>query len=361
MNSNFYDLVSFLGSPFAEDNRYRLDLSKREKSELYELARINKVRLFFLEKLKNLGKLSALEDTFEADMDRYLETLRTAAGISARLKEVTEYFAIFKFSKPYSHTPSDVDVLLFLPNYEISSIVSNLLENGYHKIGESPSQFVLYDLRGGFASMDTRTVEGKQGGKYYIDLYREISASYFIYISKNTVENYRTTIDSPYGPIQTLSPTADLPIVLTHSIVPEQLFTLADFYTSLSFIKHMGQEDIDDMLKLIEENNITKAIATSLSLTRSIHENVFGFVPDEVDNILNRLPSQGDFFEKQISNEFSLPYRYEPSIIIGVLMERMKNKKGLMSMLNQGLHMADPRLMRWVIYNIILRRTRDTY
>ena len=357
-----YKLVSFLGSPFVKDVASRgIKFSDEEKKELYRIAYNNKVGLFFLQRLKDIGELSPLEDTYALDRVRYDETLRTAINLSSAISEYTSDFAIFKFFKPFPHTPSDVDVLFFLSKKDYFKTVDYLLNNGYFKIAECPSQVVVYDLRGGYEQMDKRTVGGKGGGKYYIDLYNNVSASHVIYVDKETLTELKIRVDCPEGPIQTLNAIADLAVVLTHSIIPEQLFTLADYYTALYYIQKMDKEGLNKLAQIFKENNITRAGIASLSVINTVHEKVYGFVPEKISYLMGEIGwNQKTRLEIDLT-DFALPYRYSVSTLIKVLAERMKNKNGLKSILTQGVCMLDPRLMKWVIYNIILRRRRETY
>ena len=357
-----YKLVSFLGSPFVkEDASSEITFSDEEKKELYRIAYNNKVGLFFLQRLKDIGELSPLEDTYALDMERYNETLKTAINLSSAISEYTSDFAIFKFLKPYPHTPSDVDVLFFLSKEDYFKTVDYLLNNGYFKIGECPSQVVVYDLRGGYEQMDRRTDGGKKGGKYYIDLYNEVSASHVIYVDNETLTEHKIRVACPEGPIQTLNGIADLAVVLTHSIIPEQLFTLGDYYTALYYIQRMDKSALNKLAQIFKENNITRAGIASLSVISTVHEKVYGFVPEKISYLMEEIGWNPKISGESIPKDFALPYRYSVSTLIKVLAERMRNKNGLKSILTQGVCMLDPRLMKWVFYNIILRRRRETY
>lgn len=357
-----YKLVSFLGSPFVkEDTSSEISFSDKEKLELYKVAYNNKVGLFFLQRLKDTGKLSPLEDKYALDMERYNETLITAMNLSSAISEYTRDFAIFKFFKPFPNTPSDVDALFFLSKKDYFKTVDYLLNNEYCKIGECPSQVVVYDLRGGYEQMDKRTVDGKKGGKYYIDLYNEVSASHVIYVDNETLIGHKIKVDCQGGAIQTLDPIADLVVVLTHSIIPEQLLTFADCYTALYHIQKMDEKELNKLAQIFRENNITKAGIASLSVIGMIHEEVYGFVPDKIGYLMEEMGWNPKIKGEVISDDFALPYRYNVSTLFKVLAERMKNKKGLKSILTQGVCMLDPRLMKWVVYNIVLRRRRETY
>jgi hypothetical protein len=361
MNST-YKLVSFLGSPFVKDDPARgISFSADEKVELYEIAVKNKVGLFFLQRLRDIGELSPLEDNYKLDMDRYNETLGTAAHLSTTISKYTTDFAIFKFFRPYPHTPSDVDVLFFLSKKDYFKTVDYLLNNGYFKVGESPNQVVVYDLRGGYDQVDKRTVDGKKGGKYYIDLYKEVSASHVIYLNKETLADYRISIDCHDRLIKTLHPLADLAVVLTHSIIPEQLFTLGDYYTALLYIQKMNEREFNKLGQIFKENNLAKAGIASLTVINKVHKKVHGFVPEKLSYLIGELGGNQEIRGELDPNDLTLPYRYRVSTLISVLLERMKNKTGLKSSFVQGVCMLDPRLMKWVVYNIIFRRRRDTY
>ena len=357
-----YRLVSFLGSPFVEGvASNEISFSAEEKLELYKIAYNNKVGLFFLQRLKDTGQLSPLEDKYALDMERYNETLITAMNLSSAISEYTRDFAIFKFFKPFPNTPSDVDALFFLSKKDYFKTVDYLLNNEYCKIGECPSQVVVYDLRGGYEQMDKRTVGGKKGGKYYIDLYNEVSASHVIYVDNETLIGHKIKVDCQGGAIQTLDPIADLVVVLTHSIIPEQLLTFADCYTTLYYIQKMDEKELNKLAQIFRENNITKAGIASLSVISTLHEKVYGFTPDKIIYLMEEMGWDSKRGSKIIPGDLALPYRYDLSTLFKVLAERMKNKNGLKSIFTQGVCMLDPRLMKWVVYNIIQRRKREMY
>jgi hypothetical protein len=357
-----YKLVSFLGSPFvSEDTSNGIKFSEEEKLELYKIAYNNKVGLFFLQRLKDVGELTPLEDKYALDKERYNETLITAMNLSSAISEYTSDFAIFKFFKPFPHTPSDVDALFFLSKEDYFKTVDYLLNNEYCKIGECPSQVVVYDSRGGYEQMDKRTVGGKKGGKYYIDLYNEVSASHVIYVDNETLIGHKIKVDCQCGAIQTLDPIADLVVVLTHSIIPEQLLTFADCYTTLYYIRKMDEKELNKLAQIFRENNTIKAGIASLSVIGTIHEKVYGFVPDKIGYLMGEMGWNPKIKGEIISDDFALPYRYSVSTLFKVLAERMKNKKGLKSILTQGVYMLNPKLFKWVVYNIIWRRKRETY
>ena len=163
------------------------------------------------------------------------------------------------------------------------------------------------------------------------------------------------------GAIQTLDHIADLTVVLTHSIVPEQLFTLGDYYSTLYYIQKMDKRGLNKLAQIFKENNITRAGFASLGVISVLHEEMYGFVPDKITYLMEEMGCNSKRGSKIISNDFALPYRYDISVIVKVLAERMRNKQGLKSMLTQGVCMVDPRLMKWVVWNIIFRRRRETY
>jgi hypothetical protein len=344
-----YKLVSFLGSPFVkEDAPSEIKFSDNEKKELYENAFNNKVGLFFLQRLKDIGELSPLDDKYALDMERYKATLRIAIDISSAISGFTSDFALFKFLKFYPHTPSDVDVLFFLSKKDYFKTVDYLLNNGYFKICECPSQITVGENK-----------NAKDGE--YIDMYNEVSASHVIYVDKEPLSEHKIRVDCQGEMIPTLDPIADLAVVLTHSIIPEQLFTLGDYYTALYYIQKMDNEGLNRLALIFKESNITRAGVASLSVISAVHEKVHGFVPDKIGLLMEEIGWNPKTRGEISLTDFALPYRYSMSTVIKVLAERMRNRNGLKSILTQGVCMLDPRLMKWVVWNIIFRRKRETY
>lgn len=360
MISSSHELISFLGSPFADNSNTAVSFSSEKKLALYKLALKNKIGLFFLDKLNSLGELSPLDEYYSSDMERYIKTSETAIHLSSALSEITDDYAIFKFLKPYPHTPSDVDALIFSPKREYEKIVDRLLSNGYLKIGACPSQTVVYDLRGGLDTVDTRTVGGKSGGKYYIDLYNNVSASHLIYLNKESLIDYRIKVKLENGEIQTLHPIADLAVVLTHSIIPELLFTLGDYYTVLNYLRSMDRSEMNALLSLFKGNSLSLCAVHTFTMVACVHKNVHGFVPGPLSYLLEELGVVSGSLGSEVA-DVDLPFRYSLPVLVRVLAERMKDPKGFRSFLIQLACTANPRLAWWILYNIVLRRSRETY
>jgi hypothetical protein len=357
-------LAKILGTPFSDRQTADIVLSNTLKEDLYNHAYKNKVGLYYLTELKNRGidLGDSLNDCYLRDFTRYEETYKTAVKLSNKISDVTKNFAMFKFLKPYPHTPSDVDVLLFQSETEFQSTVAYLLQNGYHEIATVPSQVCVYDLRGGYENLDTSTVNGKSGGKYYIDLYNKVSASHVVYLNNSVLcKHIEVVRNEDYGHLQNLRPVADLPVVLSHSIIPEQLFTFGDFYTALYYIKNMDSQEIKNSASIFKDNSMSKAGTASLQLICSLHDQFFGFIPEKLEDFAENL---GVNVQKctGIMKPIDMPYRYSTLTLASVLKERMKDKNGFESIISQVRHtISDPNLARWVLYNMVLRRTRETY
>ncbi len=355
--STIESLMLLLGSPLHISEGVFEEFSSRRKRELFNLAEKNKIGLFLLERLNEIDDVLPLEGEYREANDRYLETLKTAERISKVLNEHTDDFALFKFFKPYPHTPSDVDVLFFCDEGEYIELIDILLNEGYYKTNECPSQTVIYDKRGG---MENITLRGKIGGRYYIDLYREVSASHFIYMDSSTLEPYKSNVTRDGRNFRTLSPEADMAVVLTHSIIPEQMFTLGDYYTCLYYADMMDRDRLEYVSYIFEKNNIRRAGFASLYLIADLHEKVHGFVPDKIEFLID---SMGGNLKRECFNDtFSLPHKYGIATLVKVLLERITNKNGLASMIAQLINSAyKPNLAKWAIYNLIFRRKRETY
>jgi len=353
-------LLQAIGSPLAPDALERVP-DDDEAPGLYAHARENKIGLLYLEALNKHGRLGGLQSEYDKGYFRYSETVVTAARLSQVIGSMGVEHAIFKFIKPYPSTPSDVDALFLGPINDYEEAVRGLLAGGYCKIGEAPHQVVVYDLRGGRDNIDVRTKDGKEGGIYYIDLYKEVGASHVIYMDKRKFRKAPTKANLNGNEFETLKPETEVAIAIAHSMLPEQLYTLADYYTTIHYLAASSREGIDDLVSVIRENNIVLAATCSLKIVASLHEAAHGFVPEQVLEALSRLTTKGPSWEKFGENGFTMPYRCSMLTLSRFLLEKMRESAFRRSLARQLMAMMDPRFGGRIVDDLIFRRKRETY
>lgn len=355
MNSSL-DIIRAIGSPFDKNSEW--SYRESEIQRLLDYATLNKVELLFLEAVKTYGTLGELKSVYQAKKHRYLETLVTAQRVASLFEEAQVDYALYKTVKPFPITPNDVDVLLFGDEGEQERAVVVLREAGFSTIGVAPLQTCMYDTRdGGQGSHD------KQGGIYYVDLYREASASYVIYLSKELLEAELRLVETPTcnRQVRTLRPEADLLATLAHSVFPEQLYTLNDYFTTLYYLAQMGAEENARFVKMVRESSVEYAVRSSLGITAVLHKRAYGQVPSGLEVLLEALSGPTRETLRFTKKSSSTPYRYSMLAVTAFLLERAGEVQGRRSIMKQLTNMWRPQFTRYILQVAIERRRRKSY
>lgn len=352
-------LLHILGSPFVKPSS-GLAINDGEAKSLYHLAFRNKVGLFFLDTLKRKGvDLGELQAEHDKGHFRYKETLVTAENISRVLDSAGIDHVIFKFFKPYPFTPSDVDVLLMCPDCQYQEAYKLLFNSGYHRLGAAPHQVIAYDLRGGIDNMDTSLRDGKKGGIYYIDLYDEIAASHVIYVDKTKLREFTIESEKSGCRLKTLKPEAELAVCIAHSVLPEQMYTLADYFTLLFYLKEMSSTEVDNLISMVRRDKLRLACKATVRLTASFHQSAHGFIPEPLKELADKLGVRN--IEGNASENLQAPYKFEMLTVVRALSEKLPSAKFTGSAARQAIAMLNPRMGKSVIKDLFFRRKRETY
>lgn len=357
MNSTL-KLLRTIGSPFASDKE--MPENRDESLELYDYATKNKIGLLYLETLKEQGKLSefGLVPEYDRELKKHNEQLITTIRVSKLLNSIDCNYAIFKSIMPFPAVPNDVDMVHFGSDAEFERIAKVMLQSDYTEVcvGVDSSQREFHD---------TRVCEHLDLNKkdvYDIDIYQEIAASYIIYLDKNKIREHITKIDVEGNLIKVLNPEAELVAIIIHSIIPEMLCTLLVYYATLHYLARMNLENINRLIDIAWKNNVTFPVKAHYSLVATLHQAAHGFVPEKVEEVLSKLGNETFERKNLLKNDFKTPHRYGESTIIRTLLEKAKENKFRRSAIKQTLNMLlNPKLAKWVIWNVIWRRRRETY
>lgn len=350
-------LLRVIGSPFTQSRE--LPQSRNNALELYNYAVKNKIGLLYLETLNDRGKLKdfGLESTYRDEHKKYQEQLITLRRIAKILNSLSINYAVFKSIMPFPAVPNDVDILCFETDERYKEIVNILLENGYLKTerGSGPHVVMFHDMR----NPEHDYIRGKD--IYDIDLYKDVAISHVVYLDKRKLAKYVTEIDVLGEQIKVLKPEAELVASVTHSIIPEQLCTLFVYYATLFYFEKMKSEDVKQLINIAKENNVTFPIRTHCSLVAELHQVVYGFVPQKIEEILTNLGDERRERNSLIKNNFKMPHRYSWATVIRTLLEMMKGGEFRRSMIAQTIYMMNPKFAKYVISQLIWRRERETY
>lgn len=346
-------LIRVIPSPFSSKT-YSLE-SKREAVELYEYAKANRISLLYLDSIKDSREIG-LQSEYEKEKRRYQETLKTILRLSKALNPGKLDYVFFKTLKPFPSTPKDIDLLFFGSQREID-LAKTLLARICMMIEKSPMQTMFYDVRGGKDKVDRY----KKGGIFYVDLYENAAASYIVYMDKRKLQKHvsRTVVESAEIPI--LAPEAELAITLIHSIIPEQLYTLSDYYTTLHYFARMDQGQLENFIRVARENHILLAVRSSIGLTARLHRQAHGFIPELLRKTLVETKKISLKTSSVSDDIFDCPRKYSLFTVLEVLLEKAGDESFRKSVLIQAVNMRNPKLAKWVIGEITRRRRRETY
>lgn len=282
--------------------------------DLYPLARINRVAFFFLYRLAEKDMLPrALEREYQREHERYVAIGRAFVGVSEVLDECGVDFAVFKSLRPYPSTTVDIDVLVF---DGFLDAVSCLVRRGYRILGSGPESMTL----------------AHPGGAVSIDLYREVAVSRVIYLDKEGLRGYATWVETPFGRVRVLRPEADVVAFAAHSVIKEQMFTLADYLTVMGLLR---RADPYKVVRVAEMERVTRALflvfAAVLRVLRAIRENSY----------------------------LSLPMKFRVPELCLALWERLARQRG--SLAYQALYLSRPVRLRKFLSEVLRHATRVSY
>ena len=351
-------LLRTIGSPFVSDQE--LPENKDEALELYDYATKNKIGLAYLESLRDQGALEEfeLEPKYEEEQKKHNEQSITASRISELFNSSGVNYAIFKSIMPFPATPNDVDIIHFGSDEEYEKAVEMLLQSNYTEVKgyADAEQRMFHDIRGGILNPHPRKKD-----VYDIDLYQKISASYVLYLDKRKLEKYVTELNMSGNKIKALRPEAELVAIIIHSIIPEMLCTLLVFYATLHYLIKMNTEEINKLIYIAKENNVVFSVKAHFSLVAELHKAAYGFVPREIEGVLAELGGKTSERKNLFKNNFKMPHRYSWSVILRTLLEKMKEEESRRSIVKQAVSMLNPKLIKFVIDQVIERRRRETY
>ena len=351
-------LLRTIGSPFISNQE--LPENRYEALELYKYATKNKIGLAYLESLKNQGKLEEfkLKSKYDEEQKKHDIQSVTASRISELFNSSGVNYAIFKSIMPFPATPNDVDIIHFGSDDEYKKAAEMMLQSNYIEVkGQADAeQRMFHDARDGELNPHPREKD-----VYDVDLYQKVSASYVLYLDKRKFEKYVTEIDRSDSKIKVLRPEADFAAIIIHSIIPEMLCTLFVYYATLYHLERMNAEKISRFIDIAKENNVTFSVKAHCSLVAELHKAAQGFVPERIEKILGELGAETSERKSLLKNNFKMPHRYGWSTVIKTLMEKAKEAEFRRSAIKQMVYMLNPRLAKWVISQLILRRRRETY
>lgn len=269
---------------------------------LLPVAIRNKVPLLFLERALNRYKYSkSLKPIYENYTQKSRIVLDLIEEMHRNLTRTKIDYALFKTIKPFPFTTVDLDVLLF-SREDLMRACHTLRRRGSKLAGYGAYSITLYSPQ----------------HDINIDLHLEVSVSHMIYINKNLIQKYVTEVNTNGSQACGLEPPAELAMVLAHSLYKEQMFTLADYYTTITQISNMTEHQRRTLVDLAEQIHIGLSLKLALKLIHFLTIRAFGKdLPAIIETA--QMIQVSEIEEKTIQIALShfihnvrLPYKYHP-------------------------------------------------
>jgi hypothetical protein len=319
------------------------NLSKEKVYELYLHAKINKIGYTYLRALEDAGIINrypALENELRKQKEIFNKHVQSIKIISEILTDLGIDHVFIKTIYDFPVLSSDIDVLIY-PKLS-KKLIEILKSKGFVCFDKGPHFISLHNTL-----IDQQVPRDKMN--YDIDIYDEVSLSYFIYFDKkycfiNSQENSNYNVRVPL-------PEFELLIQLNHSLF-EQLFTLFHLYI---FSSLSSQININKLEKI---SNITES-KIPLAITSTILFNITSKVFPNIDSYnLSRLFIDPRYELLAITD---LPYRFSLKSIAEALLEKSKNTQYLLSLFEFLQALTSPKKLHHIMTQLIIRRKRITY
>lgn len=311
---------------------------------MYRFATRNRVALFCLTKLLEQREDPFLQKEYERLNSRFEKTAQVFPRVSRLLDSGGVDYAFFKSLRPYREATVDLDILIFGDHVHVA--VELLGDGGYETLEDGGLSTTLYD----------RDVH------LNLDLYDEIGVSRIVYLDKDRLRNF-TAVERLGDGVEakSLDAKADLIAVLTHSVIKEQLYVLSEYFTTLGLIARIRGSEIDDFVNLVIGCNVEFSVSTHLQITAYLHNYVYGFVPRELQRVVDSLKARTREDVRLARNRFEMPHRYGSITLAKSLMEKMEEPKARRSVISQSLGMLNPRYGAKFLRAALQHLTRESY
>lgn len=329
------NLINLIGTPFRE--RSSANPSDEALLQVYNKAFHSRVAPLYLHIYKRKGWDPKLEEYFAFVRDREDMTLTVLKDLAANLNDLdVDGYVIFKSIKAYPAIPNDTDVLILGDKRAFETALQHLYAQGYVFHEWAPMQTTLYDSRG-----KGKIGEGKKGGIYYIDIYREISTDYIRYLSKEAVSPYIIVKKIKGVDVRLLQREIELAIILFHNVFPERTYELEHFYMPLFYFAD-PIFDLNLFVSFVEKNWLTPAVVANLSIIEELHKTHFSFVPEPLKKLLRHWSSNQKEVARFRARKLETPHMFSPRIFSRCFLTKLRDFSCLSSLFVQFFHMLNP-------------------
>jgi len=324
-------LVRLIGIPGIFEPTMRI--SEKDIASFLPVAEQNKIHLLFLETVTKNAKNQHIQQKLSHYKEKYKNFLDLTAFTANSLEKVKVRYTLFKTLKPFSCTPSDVDVLLW-SNQELETVVTFLTNMGCISLDKSAYGRTMFSPK----------------HKLNIDLTTQVASSGLVYLDKKSLFEHVDTFETHGTTAKSLESAVDLLIVAAHSIFKEQLYTLSDYYTFVMLAQYWKKA-----AKLSKRFHVEQALNTVLGLTIVTTLTAFGSMD----------PFRKEFGELRVADvaelvgeDFELPKKLGLTTLAIAFLRKIRDDPASMKSLSyMARFAASPAIYK----RIVEHATRRTY
>jgi len=316
-------------------------LDTTESSELYSLARRNKVGSLYVRVLRDEGALSKLTPEWEDRRDFQERQARALERATERMPPGAEY-ALVKSSHAVPVDSKDLDFIVFSPT--LDKLEEHFLAAGYEFCGRSHSSFDV---------LDPET-------SIQLDVQDSFSLQRVVYFDRETVRERIEPRERDGVTVPCVSRPDDLAILVIHSIT-EQLFLLKEFYAAVLMLQGFSNREFRTFLDAVDENNIGAACSAFFTVVRELSREAFDRESPYIEEILSRYGESEAERSALRSNRFETPHRYTGRTGVRTVANKLRSPSFSRSLLTQAPRMLFPPTAFHILSQIVLRRTRKDY
>jgi hypothetical protein len=300
-----------------------------DTAELTEMARLNKIAFLYLSAILTQPHANADNKFYRDLLSRHELLIKTLDQVCSVFNDNKIEYTLFKTIKPFPTTPSDVDVLLPIKDFQRAEGL--LMSSGYIRTtSDAYSSTLQKDM--------------------IVDLQQQPSVSNLPYLpAQLLLENAIITKVNGVD-VRTLNPEAELVAIASHSFYKEQLFTMNDYY-SITILAE--QADLAKVVDLATQAKVLDALQIIVGLCSHITKSVFNkqLKISELHHILKASDNKD-------SSVQSMPVKFPFSLVVKLLVSRAsKDEEMRKKMIPAILRIATP----GQLLKLLSHATRRTY
>jgi len=348
MTQKSIQLMKIIGTPLCESTEDPV-----ESNELYKFAFKNNIELLYLNKINETGKLDKLSKDYKNLKDREKDTLKTINRLSTVLNKHDIPHAFTKTLRPYPGTPNDVDCLYLGPLDKYDEYGKILQKEHYKLTAPNDMQYEFFD-----ELSENEFSKIKEGGRFYIDFYRELAADHMPYMDSDILINHRieTNIEGHDDPVTIFDKKHEMIILSLHSVIMHRIIPLEVIYTYSYYLSEMTNEEIKELWNETRKNHAEIAMRTVLTTMKILYKEAYNTIPDKLEYLISLSGIHKSEARNFVSSNYHMPHIVNLSTFVTSVFGKLRGKRSRKGFYKELFHMLNPVFAVEVLYHMLSKK-----